>query len=65
MRLKLRVSQGGSNPSPMASGVTEDGRTVRLPRDYPGPFGVVCLQGTVAALGNGFVLSEPRPCEKR
>lgn len=64
-RLKLRVSQGGSSSFPMASGVTEDGRTVRLPRDYKGPFGVVCLQGTVAALGNGFALSEPRPCEKR
>lgn len=65
VRLKLRVSEGGGSPFPMASGVTEDGRRVMLPRDYKGPFGVVCLQGTVAALGNGFALSEPTPCAKR
>jgi hypothetical protein len=65
VRLKLRVSEGGSTPFPLASGITEDGRSVMLSKDYKGPFGVVCLQGSVAALGNGFVLSEPTPCAKR
>ncbi|QRK12030.1 hypothetical protein JQX13_19485 [Archangium violaceum] len=65
VRLKLRVSEGGANPFPNAQGVTEDGRNVMLPKDYAGPFGVVCLQGTVASLGNGFVLNEPTPCAKR
>ncbi|WNG33032.1 hypothetical protein F0U60_04920 [Archangium minus] len=65
VRLKLRVSEAGSNPLPVATGVTEDGRSVMLPKDYAGPFGVVCLQGTVAPLGNNFALSEPTPCAKR
>jgi hypothetical protein len=65
VRLKLRVTEGGGNPFPVANGVTEDGRSVMLPKGYTGPFGVVCLEGTLGTLGNGFVLTEPRPCAKR
>jgi hypothetical protein len=38
VRMWLRVTQGGSAPFPVATGVTEDGRNVTLPATYPGPF---------------------------
>jgi hypothetical protein len=65
VRLWLRVTQGGGTPFPIATGVTEDGRSVTLPATYPGPFGVVCVEGTVGTLGPGFALREPTPCPRR
>ncbi len=64
-RLWLRVTTGGSEPFPVSTGVTEDGRTLTLPASYPGPFGVVvCLEGMVGPLGNGFALRDAVPCAK-
>lgn len=62
-RLWLRVTQTGSEPLPMNTGVTEDGQRYTLPPAYAGPFGEwVCLEGTVGTLGQGRTLRDPRPC---
>ncbi|QRN95059.1 hypothetical protein JRI60_39165 [Archangium violaceum] len=64
-RLWLKVTEGGASPFPLKTGTTEDGRSVMLPASYRGPFGLVCLQGTLGTLGRGFALREPSPCKDK
>lgn len=59
----LKVRQTGSAPFPVAVGTAEDGTVFYLPADYHGPWGVVCLEGQLAPLGNGWSMRDVTPCE--
>lgn len=63
LQLWLNVSLGGSLPFARVTGVTEDGVVFTLPPDYHGPWRVVCLEGTLESLGNGWRLQNPKPCK--
>ena len=63
LRAWLKVVSGGSEPLPITTGTSENGVVFALPR-YQGAVGVVCLEGTVARLGNNWSLTEARACPK-
>jgi hypothetical protein len=59
----LKITEGGTANFPLRQGISEDGTLFGL-SSYKGELGLRCVEGVVAKQGQGWALSEAKPCSR-